>query len=324
MTERLSQPTQQPSPPRGSRPTKVVLFYVFAPLPDPEAIRLWQRDLCRSLGLRGRIIVSPHGINATVGGELSAVKKYLRTTREYGPFSALDVKWGEGSGLDPESADAWAPHGYSRDFPRLSVKVRDELVTFGNPAAVTVDDSGIVGGGDRLTPEQLHRLVEERGDDVVFVDGRNAFEAEIGRFRNAVVPSVDATRDFLEVLDSGELDDLKSRTVVTYCTGGIRCEILTAHMKERGFNDVYQLDGGILRYGERYGDEGLWEGSVYVFDQRGAVEFSDDATVIGRCRSCGAPSNRMRNCSDLACRTQLVLCPECAPTPHYCDEHTAA
>src|SRR3978361_1054980 len=102
---------------------KIILYYVFTPLADPEAVRLWQRDLCESLGLRGRILISTQGINGTLGGELDAVKKYLRKTREYAPFTDLDVKWSEGSGLDLSTADARAPQGYSLDFPRLSVKV---------------------------------------------------------------------------------------------------------------------------------------------------------------------------------------------------------
>jgi UPF0176 protein len=97
---------------------KILLFYLFTPLADPEAVRLWQRDLCESLQLGGRIILSKDGINGTVGGELKSVKKYLRKTREYGPFKNIDVKWSEGAG---------------HDFPRLSVRVRDELVSFGAP-----------------------------------------------------------------------------------------------------------------------------------------------------------------------------------------------
>jgi UPF0176 protein len=108
---------------------KIVLYYAFTPLADPDAVRLWQRDLCESLGLRGRIIVSRHGINGTVGGDLPAVKRYVRKTREYAGFRNLDVKWGEGTGFDPSTADARAPHGYSVDFPQLSVKLRDEIVS---------------------------------------------------------------------------------------------------------------------------------------------------------------------------------------------------
>ena len=218
----------------------------------------------------------------------------MRKTRDYPAFKHIDFKWSEGTGLDEAGA--------SLDFPKLSVKVRDEIVSFGAPGELRVDGDGVVGGGTRLTPDALHELVAERGDDVVFFDGRNALEAAIGRFRGAVVPDVETTRDFVELLDSGEYDDLKGRPVVTYCTGGIRCEVLSSLMASRGFGEVYQLEGGIVRYGERFGDDGLWEGSLYVFDGRGSVDFSDHAAVIGACAVCGAPTKRTANCPDAACR----------------------
>jgi len=281
---------------------KILLYYAFTPLPDPEAIRLWQRDLCESLGLRGRILISKDGINGTVGGELGAMKRYLRKTREYAGFHGMDAKWSDGSGLDEEER--------SLDFPKLSVRVREEIVSFGAPDELRVDASGVVGGGERLAPADLHRLVEER-DDVVFFDGRNRFEAEIGRFRDAVVPEVSTTREFVAELDSGKYDHLKGKPVVTYCTGGIRCEVLSGLMRSRGFEEVYQLDGGVVRYGEAFGDSGLWEGSLYVFDGRGSVTFGEDPAVIGRCAGCGEATSRMRNCVDASCREQLVVCEGC-------------
>ncbi|MFF1571522.1 rhodanese-related sulfurtransferase [Leifsonia sp. NPDC058292] len=278
---------------------KIILYYAFTPLADPEAVRLWQRDLCEALGLRGRILLSADGINGTLGGELGAVKKYLRKTKDYPAFKNLDVKWSEGTGLDE--------NGLSADFPRLSVKVRDEIVSFGAPGELQVDDSGVVGGGTRLDPAALHELVEKR-DDVVFFDGRNRFEAQIGHFKGAVVPDVSTTRDFVAELDSGKYDHLKDKPVVTYCTGGIRCEVLSGLMKSRGFGEVYQLDGGVVRYGETFGDAGLWEGSLYVFDGRGSLDFTEQAAVVGACVVCGEATNRMRNCADPSCREQLVVC----------------
>lgn len=293
---------------------KILLYYVFTPLADPEGIRLWQRDLADSLGLRGRILVSKDGLNGTLGGEMRALKTYVRRTRDYAPFKSIDFKWSEGTGLDAS--------GRSLDFPKLSVKVRDEVVSFGAPGALRVDGSGVVGGGEKLTPEALHALVAERGDEVVFFDGRNALEAQIGRFRGAVVPEVETTRDFVAELDSGRYDDLKGRPVVTYCTGGVRCEVLSSLMVERGFGEVYQLDGGIVRYGERFGDDGLWDGSLYVFDGRGSVDFSDHAAVIGTCTGCGSPTKRTANCPDASCRVQFVVCASCGTVA--CDLHAPA
>jgi UPF0176 protein len=289
---------------------KIVLFYAFAPLADPEAIRLWQRDLGEALGLRGRLIISKDGVNGTLGGDLPALKKWVRSFHSYPAFKDADIKWSEGTGLDAE--------GRSVDFPKLSVKVRDEIVSFGAPGELQVGEQGVVGGGARLSPDALHDLVQSR-DDVVFFDGRNALEAEIGRFRGAIVPDTETTRDFVELLDSGAYDDLKGKPVVTYCTGGIRCEVLSSLMVARGFGEVYQLEGGIVRYGERFGDDGLWDGSLYVFDKRGSVDFSDHTAVIGTCVGCGAQSKRTANCPDAGCRRQFVVCENCNAVP--CDEH---
>lgn len=275
---------------------KIVLFYVFTPLPDPEAIRLWQQTLCESLGLRGRIILSPHGINSTVGGELGAVKRYVRATRGYRPFADADIKWSEGVG---------------DDFPRLAVRVRPEIVTFGAPEELAVDAGGVVEGGRRLSPDEVHQLVADRGDDVVFFDGRNRIESAIGHFAGAITPAVDTTRDFLPLIERGDYDHLKDRPVVTYCTGGVRCEVLTALMRRRGFTEVYQLDGGIIRYGERFGDDGLWKGSLYVFDKRMTVDFSEEAAVIAACTECGGPTSNVANHPDRLGRDLAVICPPC-------------
>lgn len=301
--------------PRSMAVPKILLYYAFAPVADPDAVRLWQRDLCEGLNLRGRIIISQHGINGTVGGDIDDVKTYLRKTKEYPGFKKMDAKWSDGTGFDEE--------GLSLDFPRLSVKSRPEVVAFGVPDEIQVTKKGIVGGGKKLKPDELDALVAERGDEVVFFDGRNAWEAEIGRFKNAVIPDVKTTHDFVREIESGKYDDLKNKPVVTYCTGGIRCEILTPIMKARGFTEIYQIDGGIVRYGEARGNDGLWEGSLYVFDKRISMDFAPGAKLLGKCAECGEASNTMVNCADKQCREQHVVCQAHAEVPTYCADHSA-
>ena len=265
-------------------------------------MKLWQHDLCTSLDLRGRILVSPHGINGTVGGPMSAVKKYVRRTRDYPLFKDTDFKWSEGTG---------------DDFPRLHVRERPEIVTFGVPEEIKVDEHGIVGGGIHLSPHQVNELVAMRSD-AVFFDGRNAYEAEIGRFRGAIVPDVDTTPGFIAEIESGKYDHLKHRPIITYCTGGIRCEVLSVLMKNRGFAEVYQIDGGIVRYGETFGNKGLWEGSLYVFDGRSTVTFGKSATILGRCAHCCAPTDQFTNCANQSCRARTLLCESCADSNPWC------
>jgi UPF0176 protein len=278
------------------KPEKIILYYGFTPLSDPDAVRLWQRTLCEQLGLRGRILISRHGINGTIGGEIGALTRYIRVTKEYAGFKGIDFKWSEGS---------------SNDFPRLRIRVREEIVSFGAPDELVVNEKGVVGGGAHLKPHEVHELLERRGDDVVFFDARNAFEATIGKFRDAVIPDVETTRDFAIELERGRFDHLKEKAVVTYCTGGVRCEVLSSLMKQHGFAEVYQLDGGIVRYGESFGDDGLWEGSLYLFDARMHHEFSDHAKVIGRCERCDSPTSQFHNCANLACRKLILLCEPC-------------
>ena len=279
---------------------KIILYYGFAPVADPKAVMLWQKALCDSLNLKGRILISEHGINGTLGGDMEDLKKYSRATKEYPGFGKIDFKWSEGTG---------------NDFPRLSVKARKELVAFTTPDEIQVAKSGVVNGGKHLKPHQVNQLVEERGDEVVFFDGRNAFEAKIGKFKNAIVPDVQTTHDFISELESGKYDHLKDKPIVTYCTGGIRCEILSAVMINRGFQEVYQIDGGIVRYGEKFRDKGLWEGSLYVFDGRMNVDFSDEAKTIGVCECCGGGTKEFRNCQNLGCKDLVLLCDSCNEDP---------
>lgn len=293
--------------------SKIALYYHFAPIDDPQAVALWQKELCKRLELTGRIIISEHGINGTVGGPIRAVKEYVKNTRGYSPFNGLEVKWSEGG---------------SDDFPRLSVKVKPELVAFDRPDEIKVAPGNtVLGTATHLTPQQVNELVaakEAEGRPVTFFDGRNKFEAEIGKFKDAVVPDVTTTRDFIAELESGKYDHLKDQPVITYCTGGIRCEVLTVLMANRGFQELYQIDGGIVRYGEAYGDDGLWEGSLYVFDDRMALNFSDTPKVIGSCELCSTPTAQLRNCTDPGCKTLAVICDDChaSHTERVCETCT--
>ena len=276
---------------------KVILYYCFTPISDPTAMRFWQQNLCETLGLKGRIIISKQGINGTLGGDMDDLKKYVHKTKLYPGFKKTEFKWSGGTG---------------NDFPRLQVRVRDELVAFGDPNIIEVDENGVVGGGVHLRPEEVDALVAERGDDVIFFDGRNAFEAKIGKFTNAIVPNTESSRDFVEEIESGKYDHIKDKPVITYCTGGIRCEILSSVMKKRGFKEVYQIKGGIVRYGKKYGDDSLWEGSLFTFDDRLAIDFSPKAKVIGECDSCKAPTKQFYNCRTATCHELVLLCDECA------------
>ena len=287
---------------------KILLYYKFTPLADPEAVKLWQKTLCDGLNLRGRILVSRQGLNGTVGGDIEDLKKYVRETKKLPGFKDIVFKWSDGS---------------REDFPRMSVKHRRELVGFKNSDdEFEVDEHGVIGGGKHLKPEEVNAMVEKYGDDVVFFDGRNAHEAKIGKFKNAVVPDTRTSRDFIAELESDKYDVIKDKKVISYCTGGIRCEVISAMMKKRGFKEVYQIDGGIVKYGEKYGDDGLWEGALRVFDDRMTMEFSDHAETIGKCVHCGGKTSNFENCANMACNELVLICEECKndPAKLFCGE----
>jgi UPF0176 protein len=227
---------------------------------------------------------------------MSDLKKYVKATKDYPGFSKIDFKWSAGTG---------------NDFPKLKIKIKDELVLFGKTDEIKVGEKGIIGGGIHLRPEEVDRLVAERSEDVVFFDGRNSFEAKIGRFKDAVIANTSTTRDFIAELDSGKFDHLKNKAVITYCTGGIRCEILSVLMKNRGFQEVYQIKGGIVRYGNKYGDKSHWEGSLFTFDDRLTIDFSNDVKLIGTCARCEAKTKSFRNCLNANCHQLVLLCDEC-------------
>lgn len=275
--------------------TKYLFYYMLRPFPDPEALRLWQVELGARLGVSGRVAVSPQGLHGVVGGSLPHLGAYALATQRHPALTDLRFCWGEGRGPEPGE---------------LSVRVQEDVSGFGARAEREVTESG--GCGVHLTPREVHELVAARGREVVFFDGRDHREAEVGRFRGALVPDANQARDVVRDLRSGKFDALKDRPVVTYCTGGVRSDILTSMMRHRGFSEVYVLDGGIISYGTAFADRGLWEGTLYVLGEQVQIVFSENPTVIGRCESCGASTYSYRECVAPLCSAHALLCNGCA------------
>lgn len=286
---------------------KVILYYKFVPISDPRLVCMWQRELCEKLGLRGRILVSAKGINGTLGGPLTALKLYTRAMKDYELFKGIVYKWSDG-GL--------------ADFPKLVVKVRNETVTLGIPEGIEVNERGVVGGGQHLKPSQVNEFVKQN-PDVIFFDGRNNYESAIGKFKDAVTPDVQTFKEMPTELDKPKYKALKNKKIITYCTGGIRCETLSALMKQKGFTDVYQIEGGIVKYGETFGDSGLWEGKCFVFDKRMHVAFSKDSKDIGDCVQCGAKTSNYENCAEPSCNKLILQCEACKSATRFCSEACA-
>ena len=208
----------------------VILFYKYVPIADPEAFAAGQRVLCSSLGLKGRVLIAAEGINGTLAGPVDAVNEYTSALHADARFADVAFKVSAGD---------------ENTFPKLVVKVRPEIVTLG--AGDLVADQQ-----NQLPPAEWKRMIEE-DEDVVLLDVRNRFESDAGRFEGAVVCEIENFRDLRQYVE--KLEPLKEKKVLMYCTGGIRCEKASALLRSRGFQDVYQLHGGIVTYQEQFGNE---------------------------------------------------------------------
>lgn len=274
----------------------VILFYKYVSLPDPEAVHRAQRELCESLGLKGRILLAEEGINGTLAGPTTAIDTYIQTMRNDKFFFDVAYKRDETSAVP---------------FPRLRIKVRSEIVTLG----VDVDP---VNTAPKLTPAQFHALIQD--PDVILFDARNNYESAIGKFKGAITPDIKLFKELPDALD--QYGSLKDKTIVTYCTGGIRCEKASALMRESGFASVYQLEGGIIEYAKAY-PEGAFEGECFVFDERMSVGFTDTPELLGQCRHCDTPTNSYKNCANPRCHDLLLVCSTCNDERVTCSETCA-
>ncbi len=279
---------------------KVILYYKFVPVSDPTTVMFWQRQLCQRLNLKGRIIVAEQGINGTLGGAIEDLKAYRKEMNQHPLFNGIEYKWSDGE---------------RDDFPRLSVKVRPELVTLAPDESFDVFNST-----KGLRPKEWHRYLEENPDTIV-LDARNDYESDIGYFKtkNIIRPKISTFKQIKQ-----ELKNLpKDKPILTYCTGDIRCEYLSAYMKHKGFDEVYHLDGGIVKYGETYKDEGYWEGKCFVFDRRLNLAFSDESPDVGQCVHCQKNTSNHVNCNNPTCNSLILLCEDCASIQVACSSSCA-
>ncbi len=283
----------------------VLLYYRYVRIEEPHRFAADHRRLALSLGLTGRIIVAEEGINGTVAGSVVAARAYREALRQDPRFAEMPCK---------ESA------GDVDTFPKLSIKVRSEIVTLGLPLPFDpARDSA-----PHLPPADWKRLAESDPDAVLF-DARNDYESAVGRFRGAITPPIGNFRELPEAIDAYK--HLKDKKILMYCTGGIRCEKASALLRQNGFREVYQLDGGIMNYARELGNEDeLWEGDCFVFDNRLVLPIATAGgrPPAGRCAHSGRPTSHYRNCLHNPCNRlflveerflddnpQAQLCPQC-------------
>ena len=240
--------------------------YKFAELTGLPELRPRLKEECNRLGLKGSILLSPEGINLFIAGETPAVEKLLATLRSIPGLEALEAKFSESD---------------EQPFNRMLVKLKNEIIAFGvegiNPARHT---------SPRLPAKELKRWLDE-GRPVTLLDTRNTYEVKLGTFAGAVTLPIRHFRKFPAAVESLP-EELKQVPVVSFCTGGIRCEKAAPYLERAGFTEVYQLEGGILKYFEECGGA-HWEGECFVFDKRVGVDPGLQETGSQLCFACQEP-----------------------------------
>ncbi len=271
---------------------QILLFYKYVYIDEPQNVRDWLFDVCQEYGLKGRLIVSKEGLNITLEGLTHNTETFIKLLETDVRFHNIHYKRSVGTG---------------NAFPKLSVKVRSELVS-AHLGTCDIDPNEVTG--KHLEPEELHSWISE-GREFYIVDMRNAYEHAIGKFAGSLTPPMNNFRDLPKI--TKDLKHLKNKTVLTVCTGGVRCEKASGYLIKQGFTDVYQLSGGIVSYMELYPNEDF-EGKLYVFDGRVAIGFyTDDPkhVIIGKCENCEEKSENMVDCRNERCNGQFIICQKC-------------
>jgi len=290
----------------------IILFYKYVHINDPEKVVAREKETCEKLGLKGRCIIASEGINATYEGTEENIKAYIKELEKDPRFLNIYFKLSVGTG---------------NAFPKLSIKLRKEIVSLhlDGSGVCDIDPNQVTGA--HLKPEELHEWIKNKkparpdgrsGGEFYIVDMRNAYEHKVGHFAGSILPPMENFRDLPKVVE--QIAHLKNKTVLTVCTGGVRCEKASGFLITQGFKDVYQLDGGIVSYMEKYPNEDF-KGKLYVFDGRVTMGppggragfYTDDEKheVVGKCDSCGRTSENFVNCANPMCHRHFINCEEC-------------
>ena len=275
----------------------VLAYYLFTPIQDPEKLLLDHKHFFTHRDIKGRIYISRDGINGQMSASEEAFQEYKAWLREDSRFREIEFK-----------IHTWHEHC----FPRMTIKIRPQLVAFDR-------EIHIANTGKHLSPKEWQEMLEHRDETHLLLDVRNQYEWSIGHFEGATLPLYETFRQFPQYVQRlKQKVDLKRAKVMMYCTGGIRCELYSAFMKEEGFEHVYQLQGGIIKYGLQVGTK-HWKGKLFVFDDRLSVPISEEETsMISHCRHCGALTDFYFNCANMDCNELFLSCFCCAEKMDGC------
>ena len=280
----------------SAMPIVNIAAYKFIKFDDTQDQRPRFQAICAELELKGTILLSPEGINLFLAGARPSIDQFLTWLRSDHRFSDIEVK---------ESFSEKQP------FNRMLVRLKREIITMKNPLIKPE-----LGRAPAVSASDLKRWLDQGHDDngkpVVMIDTRNAFEVDVGTFENTIDYRITKFSEFPEIIEKHK-DELIDKTVVTFCTGGIRCEKAAIHMRNIGYQSVYQLEGGILRYFEEVSGA-HYQGDCFVFDHRTALNPDLKETEIRQCFSCRAVVTPREQLSPLY--VEGVSCPHCATVAH--------
>lgn len=268
---------------------RVLLYYKYVAIENPEEVTTEHLQFCNELGLKGRIIIAAEGINGTVSGTVEQTEAYMNYMNEHPLFSNTVFK-----------IDEAAEHA----FKKMKVRFRPELVTL----RLEDDVDPNVQTGKHLKPQEFFEAMQK--EDTVVIDARNDYEFDLGHFRGAVRPDILNFRDLPQWIRENKTA-FEGKKILTYCTGGIRCEKFSGWLLKEGYEDVSQLDGGIVSYGKDPEVQGeLWDGQLYVFDERISVPVNrKENVIVGKDYFSGEPCERYVNCANPECNKK-ILCSE--------------
>jgi UPF0176 protein len=269
---------------------RVLLYYNYTTIENPEQFAKEHLAFCKSIGLKGRILVAEEGINGTVSGTIEATDAYMEHMHADERFKDTWFKIDEAEG---------------HAFRKMFVRPRRELVALN--LEDDIDPHELTG--KYLDPKEFKEALLD--EDTIVLDARNDYEFDLGHFRGAVRPDIRSFRELPQWIRDNK-EQFMDKKVVTYCTGGIRCEKFSGWLLREGVKDVSQLHGGIAMYGKDPEVQGeLWDGKMYVFDDRISVEINDvDKQVIGKDWFDGTPCERYINCANPECNRQILASEE--------------
>jgi UPF0176 protein len=269
---------------------QVIAYYIFTTIQDPHLEIKKHKEFFSSRDMKGRIYISEEGINAQLSGFKPHAQEYIDWMRQDERFANIDFKIHE---------------YHDNAFAKMTVKYRKQLVALDEKVDMNMT-------GVHLSPKEWDDMLEKKDENTVILDVRNQYEWEVGHFEGADKTNLETFREFKGYAkELKEVKDPSKTKVMMYCTGGIRCELYSCLLKDYGFNEVYQLNGGVIRYGLERG-AGHWRGKLFVFDDRMVVPISEDnQETLTACQCCDKKVDHYYNCANMDCNGLFIACKEC-------------